>query len=141
MGASGVGSLAGSIFLTVRGNVTRKGLVIVSAAVTWAIGMMVFAFSREFYLSMACVFFMGVAGAYWMNTMNTVLQTSVPEEMRGRVMSIFTMTLQVLPLGWLLGGVLATLLGNEATLVIGGTVFMTFNLLAYGASRQLREMR
>ena len=140
MGAAGVGSLAGSIFLTIRGNVTRKGLVLVAAAVTWAVGMMVFAFSREFYLSMACVFFMGVAAAYWVNTMNTVLQTSVPEEMRGRVMSIFTMTLQVLPLGWLLGGVLATFLGNEAALVIGGTVFLTFNLLAYASSRQLREM-
>ena len=83
---------------------------------------------------------MGIGAMYWVNNMNTLVQTSVPEEMQGRVMSIFRITKQSLPLGWLLGGVLSTLLGNVVTLVICASLFIGFNLLAYLRSSQLREI-
>ena len=87
-----------------------------------------------------CSFLMGVGAMFWVNNMNTLIQTSVPEEMRGRVMGIFRITKQSMPLGWLLGGVMATLLGNVVTLVICAGMFIGFNLLAYLRSSQLREI-
>ncbi len=77
---------------------------------------------------------------YWVNNMHTLIQTSVLEEMRGRMMSIFRITRQSLTLGWLLGGVLSTLLGNVVTLVICAFMFIGFNLLAYLRSSQLRAI-
>ena len=109
------------------------------ASVIYGLVMLAFAFSTNFQLSLMCSFLMGFAAMYWVNNMNTLMQTSVPEEMRGRVMSIYRITRQSLPLGWLLGGVLSTLLGNVVTLVICASMFIGFNLLAYLRSSQLRE--
>ncbi len=109
-------------------------------SVIYGVVMLAFALSTNFQLSLMCSFLMGFAAMYWVNNMNTLMQTSVPEEMRGRVMSIFRITKQSLPLGWLLGGVLSTLLGNVVTLVICGSLFIGFNLLAYLRSSQLREI-
>ena len=140
MGAYGTGGLIASASLAVMGNIKRQGRVVVLAAVIFGVGMLVFAFSSNFKLSLMCSFLLGFAAMYWVNNMNTLIQTSVPEEMRGRVMSIFRITKQSLPLGWLLGGVLSTLFGNVATLVLCGCIFIGFNLLAYLRSSQLREI-
>ena len=140
LATQGIGALAGSLAMALMGNVRRKGLVMLAAAIIWSIGMLVFAFSRVFVISAICTFFMGVAAMSWVNSYVTVLQTSAPEEMRGRVMSIYTIAMQMIPMGWLLGGILASTLGNEAALVIGASVFIGVNLLAYASSRTLRQI-
>ena len=140
MGAWGIGALVGSGWLIMAGEVRRKARLLVLGSLLWSAGMIVFGFSRSFPLSLACLFVMGFAPPLWMNTMRTVLQTSVPEDMRGRVMGILTMTMQVVSLGWLLGGALATAFSNEVALVIGGTVFAGSNLLAYARSPEVRHI-
>ena len=140
MGAFGAGGLIASASLALISNVKRQGRVVVLAAIFMGVGMLGFAFSADFKLSLMCSFLMGFAAMYWLNNLNTLMQTSVPEEMRGRVMGIFRITKQGLPLAWLLGGVMSTLLGNVATLVICACVFIGFNLLAYLRSSQLRKI-
>jgi MFS family permease len=110
---------------------------VVLVSVIYGVVMLAFAFSTNFQLSLMCSFLMGVGAMYWVNNMNTLMQTSVPEKMRGRVMGIFRITKQSMPLGWLLGGVLATLLGNVPTLSLCALLFIGFNLLAYLRSSQL----
>lgn len=135
MGAYGAGGLIASASLALVGNVKRQGGVVVLASVIYGVVMLAFAFSTNFQLSLMCSFLMGFAAMYWVNNMHT----SVLEEMRGRVMSIFRITRQSLTLGWLLGGVLSTLLGNVVTLVLYASMFIGLNLLAYLRSSQLRE--
>ena len=83
LATQGIGALAGSLAMALMGNVRRKGLVMLAAAIIWSIGMLVFAFSRVFVISAICTFFMGVAAMSWVNSYVTVLQTSAPEERRG----------------------------------------------------------
>ncbi len=139
MGAYGAGGLIASASLAIVGNVKRQGGVVVLASVIYGVVMLAFAFSTNFQLSLMCSFLMGFGAMYWVNNMHTLIQTSVLEEMRGRVMSIFRITRQSLTLGWLLGGVLSTLLGNVVTLVLCASMFIGLNLLAYLRSSQLRE--
>lgn len=140
MGAYGAGGLIASASLAIMGSVKRQARIVVAASVTYGLVMLVFAFSTNFQLSLTCSFLMGVGAMYWVNNMNTLIQTTVPEEMRGRVMGIFRITKQSMPLGWLLGGVMSTFLGNVVTLVICAVMFIGFNLLAYLRSSQLREI-
>ena len=80
LATQGIGALAGSLAMALMGNVRRKGLVMLAAAIIWSIGMLVFAFSRVFVISAICTFFMGVAAMSWVNSYVTGLQTSAPEE-------------------------------------------------------------
>ena len=91
--------------------------------------MLVLAFSRSFPLTLVLVFFTGVSGLYWVNTTNTSTQAAAAEQMRGRVMGIFMIGAQLMSLGWLIGGVLATLFGNAGALAISAVIFGVFGVL------------
>ena len=97
MGAYGAGGLIASASLAIMGNVKHQARIVVLASVIYGLVMLVFAFSTNFRLSLMCTFVMGIGAMYWVNNMNTLMQTSVPEEMQGRVMSIFRITKQSLP--------------------------------------------
>jgi predicted MFS family arabinose efflux permease len=137
LAAQGAGGLVGAFSMVLAGDIRRKALVLAVGAVLWGAGMVAFAFSRNFALSMACVFVMGFVPPWYGTVYRTVLQLAADEDMRERVMSIWAISNQMITLGWLLGGVLATAFGNEAALVIGGVVFAGFNLLALARSKPL----
>ncbi len=140
LGIYGIGSLLASVGFTLMGDYDRKSRMVVLASVLFSLSMLVFAFSRTFYLSLACSFAIGVAAMTWVNNMTVVVQTSASEEMRGRVTSLLATTMQLFPLGWLIGGVLAERIGNQPTLIIGGLCFMTATLVAYASSAELRRV-
>ena len=135
----GLGVLVGAVWLLSLGDVSRKGRMVIMAAMSFGTSMIVFGFSREFYLSLAMMFIMGMAPPFWMAGIRTILQTTIPDEMRGRVMAVFLLAMQFLGLGWLLGGAMAEAFGNEATLLVGGLMFIALNLLAYLRSAELRS--
>ena len=82
---------------------------------------------------------MGVASTFWKNTAGSIVQTSVAEEMRGRVMSVFGIGAQMLALGWLLGGAMSKVVGNQATLVIAGGLMAALNIYVYTRAPQMRR--
>ena len=135
----GLGTLVGAVWLLSLGNVGRKGRMVIMAAVSFGASMVIFGFSRDFYLSLAMMFILGLAPPFWMAGIRTILQTTIPDEMRGRVMAVFLLGLQAFGLGWPLGGALAEAFGNEATLAAGGLLFVLLNLLAYVRSATLRN--
>jgi MFS family permease len=121
MAASGVGALAGGIYLVTRKTVVGLGQVIVLAPATLGIGLIAFAFSRFLPLSLFAMLFVGLGTILQVAASNTVLQTIVEDDKRGRVMSFFSMSfLGVIPFGSLLGGVLANRIGAPNTLIIDG---------------------
>ena len=134
----GLGTLVGAVWLLSIGNVRRKGRMVIMAAVSFGASMIVFGFSREFYLSLTMMFILGLAPPFWMAGVRTILQTTIPDEMRGRVMAVFLLAMQSWGLGWPLGGALAATFGNEATIAAGGLIFILLNLLAYVRSATLR---
>ena len=140
MGASGVGALISAISLAARKSVLGLGKMIPISAFMFGAGLAVFAVSRWFWLSMALMLVTGFGMMQQMAASNTILQTIVPDEKRGRVMSYYTMAFMgVSPFGSLFAGVVADRIGAPKTLLIGGVATVVGSLWFASQLRQIRE--
>jgi MFS family permease len=98
--ASGAGAVAGGLGLASAGNPAQKGRIVVLAALAWCASLAGFAAARSFPASLAALLFVGACGAVVTATSITLMQTRVPPNMRGRVMSLNTLLIMgVRPLG------------------------------------------
>ena len=121
MAASGVGALAGAMFLAARKSVLGLGTLIPLTAAAFGAGLIAFSFSRVLWLSLALMVVTGLGFMVQMAASNTVLQTIVEEDKRGRVMSFYTMAFMgTAPFGSLLAGSVAERIGAPHTLLFGG---------------------
>lgn len=121
MAASGVGALAGAMFLAARRSVLGLGKYIPLTAAAFGAGLIAFSFSRTLWLSLPLMVLTGLGFMVQMAASNTVLQTIVEEDKRGRVMSFYTMAFMgTAPFGSLLAGSLAERIGAPRTLMFGG---------------------
>jgi MFS family permease len=125
MGAMGVGALASALSLAARKNVRGLIRIIPVAALVFGIGLVGFGLSHWFWLSMLTVLVAGMGMMQGMAASNTIIQTLVSEDKRGRVMSFYTMAFMgMAPFGSLLAGSMASALGAPRTVVITGSVVM-----------------
>jgi MFS family permease len=123
MGGSGVGALAGALYLACRKSVLGLGKMIPISATVFGLGLVVFSFSRSLVLSLVLMTLTGFGQMIQMATGNILLQTIVDDDKRGRVMSFFTMSFfGMAPIGSLLAGALAEKIGAPWTVFIGGMV-------------------
>ena len=121
MGASGVGALAGALYLASRNSVLGLGIIIPLAASIFGAGLVAFSFARVLPLSLGLMLVIGFGMIVQMASSNTILQTIVDEDKRGRIMSFYTMAFMgMTPFGSLLAGTLAGKIGAPNTLLIGG---------------------
>ncbi len=110
--AAGVGALAAALWMAARKSVRGLGRVIAAGPAALGAGLIVFAFSTTLWLSLPALAVIGFAVMAQMASSNTILQTIVDEDKRGRVMSFYaTAFLGLAPLGALGGGLLADALG------------------------------
>jgi MFS family permease len=123
MAASGVGALFGALYLGTRSTVRGLGNVITVGGVMMGAGIVGFSLSRWLPLSMACLVLTGMGGVLLMASSNTLVQTLVEDNKRGRVMSIFTMAFTgTMPLGNLVVGAVAGTIGVRMTLMASGII-------------------
>jgi MFS family permease len=121
MAASGVGALIGAMFLAARRSVLGLGKFIPITAAAFGAGLIAFSFSRMVWLSLLLMIVTGLGFMVQMAVSNTVLQTIVDEDKRGRVMSFYTMAFMgTAPFGSLLAGTVAERIGAPHTLLFGG---------------------
>jgi MFS family permease len=121
MGASGVGALGGALYLASRKSVLGLGKLIPLATTLFGIGLIAFSHSRVLPLSLCLMLITGFGMIVEMAASNTVLQTIVDDDKRGRVMSYYAMSFMgMVPFGSLLSGFLASKIGAPDTLLIGG---------------------
>jgi MFS family permease len=121
MAASGVGALAGALFLAGRRSVLGLWTYIPLAAAAFGAGLVAFSFSRVLWVALVLMVATGLGFMVQMAASNTVLQTIVDEDKRGRVMSFYTMAFMgTAPFGSLLAGSVAERLGTPHTLLFGG---------------------
>ena len=140
MAASGLGALAGAVFLASRRTVRGFGSVIVSTAAAFGVALVVFALSRNVALSLGAMLLCGFGMIVTMAASNTVLQTIVEERMRGRVMSFYSMAFMgTAPFGSLLAGFLADRIGAPATIAVGGVACLVGALWVRVKLPSLRE--
>jgi MFS family permease len=121
MTASGLGALAGALYLASRSSVLGLGRAMVVATIAFGIGLVAFSLSHVVWLSLLLLPIVGGGMMVETASTNTILQTIVEERMRGRVMSFYTMAfLGTAPLGSLLAGVAADRIGAPMTIFFGG---------------------
>ena len=123
MAAVGVGALAGAITLAIRPSVLGLGKVIVWSASLFGAGLIIFGLSRVLWLSLPAVALAGFGMMRQMASSNTVLQTIVEEDKRGRVMAYYSMAIQgIAPFGSIIAGAVAARVGAPWTLRGGGAL-------------------
>jgi MFS family permease len=123
MSAVGVGALVGTVSLTLRKSVVGLGRRIVIATAICGAALIAFGLSHWLWLSVLILPFVGFGLMQQMAPSNTILQTIVHDEKRGRVMSFYSMAfLGMAPFGSLLAGNMAERIGAPATLMINGAI-------------------
>jgi predicted MFS family arabinose efflux permease len=123
MGASGVGALTGAVTLAARKSLRGLGRWIAAASASFGACIILFSLSRSFWLSAALLVPAGFSMMVQMASSNTLIQSMVPDELRGRVMAVYSMMFMgMAPLGALLAGALAGRLGAPLTVALGGAV-------------------
>jgi len=121
MGASGIGAILGSFILATFGDVRTLGDWAAFAAAGFGGTLVLLSFSHSFVLSLVIMLLIGFAMVTELDASNTLVQRIVPEELRGRVMAIWTMMLSGLaPFGSLLVGILAQHFTARRTFAAGG---------------------
>jgi MFS family permease len=140
MGAAGVGALAGALLLARRGHIRGLGRLIVGTTAAFGVGLMTFSASRHLWLSLVILLGVGFSWMVLVAASNTLLQAFAVDEMRGRVMSLFSMMLVgMAPLGSLLAGSLAALVGAPMTVAINGFFCLVAGLVLGLRLPRLRE--
>jgi MFS family permease len=120
MTASGIGALAGTLYLASRHTVLGLGKVIVAASIGLSLGLIAFSFSRALWLSILILPIIGAGMMVQAASANTILQTVVDERLRGRVMAFYSLAIMGMqPIGSLLSGVIAERIGAPMTIFYG----------------------
>jgi MFS family permease len=123
MGASGVGALIAALALAARRTVLGLGRVVTLSAGAFGLGLIGFGLSRYLWVSLLLMLVTGGSMMQQMAASNTILQTIVEENKRGRVMSFYSMAFMgMAPFGSLLAGGLADRIGAPRTLMLGGSL-------------------
>jgi MFS family permease len=121
IGAAGLGAMTGMAYLASRPGVRGLLRLIAWTAATAGAALLVFSFSRSLWVALPALYFVGMGMMLTAASTNTVLQTIVPDELRGRVASLYVMSfIGVSPLGALASGWVAERIGPPATLAACG---------------------
>jgi MFS family permease len=125
MGATGVGALLGALTLATRTGVRGLGRWVAFSCGGFGLSLILFSLSRSFWLSAAFLLPVGFCMMLQMSSSNTLIQAMVPDHLRGRVMSVYSMMFMgMAPFGAFLGGAFADRLGAPLTVTIGGVACM-----------------
>lgn len=125
LSATGAGALTAGVFLAAKGTRIPRGRLIMGAGVAYSVFLMGFALSRSFWLSMVLLALAGFMIILNNATLNGLLQSSVPNRLRGRVMSVYVfMFIGMTPLGSLQAGAVARWLGAPFALAAGCVVLL-----------------
>jgi MFS family permease len=147
-GAVGSGALIGAIYLALIGAIylaSRKtvlglGKWIAIATSVFSLGLLFFSFSREIYLSIGLMLFTGFGMMMQMASTNTLLQTLVDDDKRGRVMSLYVMAFMgTAPFGSFMAGTLASTIGAPLTVLSGGIICLIGASIYYKNLPSLRK--
>jgi MFS family permease len=123
MGFSGLGALMGAVTLATRQGVRGLGNWVMFACGGFGISLILFSISRLFWLSTLLLLPVGFSMMIQLASSNTLIQSMVPDRLRGRVMAVYSMMFMgMAPFGALFAGLLANRLGAPITVALGGSV-------------------
>jgi MFS family permease len=141
MAFSGAGSVVGALFVAWLGKFRRMGLTALLVQVGYGLFIVAFAMSHVLWLSSLLLFLTGAALMVVFSTVTSLIQLTAPNEMRGRVMSIYMLAFRGgMPLGSLVSGYLATWIGAPTVIAINGVLLVAVALYFLIRSHGVREI-
>jgi MFS family permease len=139
--AVGIGALIGSLIVASMTHIRRKGLLLTAGSIIFPAVLFAFAFSHSFWLSLAALCVIGVAFVSQNAMSNTVIQTVVPDKLRGRVMAVYMlMFFGTTPFGSLQAGSIAQAFGPTAGVAVGAGITLVFALFVFFTVPILRRV-
>jgi MFS family permease len=136
--AHGLGALAGTLVVaSLATRLRRRGLVILIGAAGMGLGLVCFSRVPGLAPALPILAAVGFSNTFYLTQVSTQLQQMVPEHLRGRVMSLYALCWNLLPIGGLLGGVMAAAVDARFAVLVGGAM-VAGNALLLFASRRLR---
>ena len=130
MSSAGIGALVSALILARLGDFKGKGRLLILSSLVFSASLILFSLSRIYALSLVSLVFIGGASVTAIALINTILQTEVSDEFRGRIMSAFMFTFAgIMPFGNLLAGALSEALGVSLTVMLSGILCAVFFII------------
>jgi MFS family permease len=140
--ARGAGALASALFIASLGRFKYKGKLLTIGSIAFPVVMFIFSFVHVIPLSLIIIFALGSALILAMNIANSLVQTLVPDHLRGRVMGVYTLTFfGLLPVGALLMGMLAEHLGEAEAILICSVITLVIALLIFILAPAIKKLK
>jgi len=128
LSALGLGALAGTFTVGRIRSSSRVGYFMLGGTLTFTAAVISFAFAPSFYVSIVFLFIGGLSNTIFFVVAMTTLQLRVPEQMRGRVMGIYTITFSLIPLGGVMGGIVASVYDERVAVAVGAAILASIFL-------------
>jgi MFS transporter, DHA1 family, staphyloferrin A biosynthesis exporter len=141
MSAVGVGGIIGGLVTASLGKLERRGVVQLTALLLTSLSLIGFALSAELWQALAMLAFSGFFEMIFLTTNQTLLQLSIPDELRGRVTSVASLNMGLAPLGAFVAGVGADLVGPSTITIVLCTISSLVAVLVFLFSSTVREYR
>ncbi len=130
VGATGAGALSAALFLALRADIEDKNKFMAIAAFCISLPLLAFSLSENFYFSLITLFFIGWGLVSFLATANSFIQLSVPDNLRGRAMSVYAFVfLGTAPIGNSLMGTAADLIGTAHSVTISALVCIAVSVV------------
>ena len=137
---SGAGSVVGALVVAWLGKFPRMGLTALLVQAVYGLLILAFAMSHVLWVSEVLLFLTGAALMVVFSTVTSLIQLIAPNEMRGRVMSIYMVAFRGgMPLGSLVSGYLATLIGAPTVIAINGVLLVVVAVYFLARSPEVRQ--
>ena len=137
--AHGTGALLGTLTVATIAHLIRRGRAALTGAACVGAALMLFSRTHTLWMALPVLVVVGFCNTFYLMQVSTYLQQHVPDHLRGRVMSLYSLCWNLLPLGGLLAGALAAAVDARFAVLFGG-LMVTANALVLMASQRLRRI-
>ena len=137
--AHGTGALLGTLTVATIAHLIRRGRAALTGAACVGVALMLFSRTHTLWMALPVLVVVGFCNTFYLMQVSTYLQQHVPDHLRGRVMSLYSLCWNLLPLGGLLAGALAAAVDARFAVLFGG-LMVTANALVLMASQRLRRI-
>jgi MFS family permease len=126
--ADGAGAFIGVMVVAVMTGMRRRGLLVIVFVTLFAVIQLAFALAPNLILGMVLIFFLGLVGALYATLADTLIQTVISDEYRGRVMAVYSTFWGLTPIGYLQAGIIASRWGPQTAIFVNGMVVLIYIL-------------
>ena len=126
--AAGIGAIGGTLLVIKFGTLNKIGMTILICSALFGISLMIFSLTKILIFSMLTLMIAGMFQSIYLNFSMTAIQLMVPDELRGRVMSVYTTTYFLISIGGFLSGTLAAVISVPTTILIFSFIVFIFSV-------------